>query len=437
MKFISTRNNTKEVEFSQAILNCLPNDGGLYAPAYAENLSPWIRYMDKDSTFVSIAGSLTQALMKEEFSPIISEAIVSNAFHFSPNLEKLDDNLYVLELFHGPTGTHKDFGLSYLTSCLEYVNIMEERDSIIIASTDGETGSAITNAIRGKRSLKAILLFEKGTMRGFSEEDCIWNGGNIYPVEVNGTREECDQLTREIYSNPELIEKYRLTLANTANIGRLLPHTFIYMYAFSRLKNTVNDNIYYAMQAGNYGNIMAGLYAWKFSLPLSGIITNCTCSLTRDAVGKCSVSDSLVPLTERSAADPVEPSNIERLEELFTTSPAVMKALVFPQDVSDDEAIEAGQELFVKYGKMYDLETARSYCASKKRGALDSDDGSAVILVAYRHPSLPTSCVKMCCGEAPEMSEELQKVYSPVKPEKTIDATKENIIRILEKLHTF
>ena len=437
MKFISTRNNTEEVAFSQAIRECLPNDGGLYVPADTEDLSPWIRYMNKDSKFVSIAGALTQALLKEEFSPIISEAIVNNAFPFSPKLEKLDDNLFVLELFHGPTGTHKDFGLAFLTSYLEHVNIMQEKKSVILSSTDGETGAAIANAIRGKKNLKTVLLFEKGSMRGFSDSDCVWNGGNIYPVEINGTKKVCDQLTRDIYSNHELVKQHGLTLANTANVGRLLPHTFIYMYAFSRLKNTVVDNIYYAMQAGNYGNITAGLYAWKFSLPLTGLITNCTTSLTQDAVGKCAMLDSLVPLTERSVADSAEPSNIERLEELFATSPAVMKALLFPQIVSDDEAREAGQELFMKYGKLYDIETARSYTAAKKKGVLSSDDGSAVVLVAYTHPSLPSSRVKMCCGEAPAMSEQLKKVHSPITPKKTIDASIENITAILKELHSF
>lgn len=437
MKFISTRNHIEEVDFSHAILHPLPEDGGFFVPAYSENLSPWIRYMNNDSEFVSIAGSLTSALIKEEFSPIISEAIADNAFPFSPKLEKLDDNLYVLELFHGPTGTHKDFGLSYLASCLEYTLIMQEKKAIMLASTDGETGAAIASALRGKKNLKAVLLFEKGTMRGFSEEDCVWNGGNIYPVEVDGNKAVCDQLTRDVYSKPELIEKYGLTLANTVNIGRLLPHTFFYMYAFSKLKNTVIDNIYYAMQAGNYGNITAGLYAWKFSLPLNGIITNCTNSLMQDAVGKCSVLDAMVPLSERGVADPAEPSNVERLEEIFTTSPAVMKALVFPQQVSDDEAIEAAQELCMKYNKHYDIETARSYCAAKKRGVINSDDGSAVVLVAYRHPSLPSSYVKLCCGEAPEMSDTLKKVYASIVPKKKIVASIDEVIKIFEELEKF
>ncbi len=434
MKFLSTRNSSKQVDFSQAILKCLPPDGGLYVPAYSENLSPWIAHLNNETSFDSIAGSLTAALLKEEFSPIISEAIASNAFPFSPVLKKLDDSFFVLELFHGPTGTHKDFGLSYLASCLEYVLIMQGKKATVLASTDGETGAAIVSALREKEHIKAVLLYAKGTMKGFKESDCVWNGGNIYPVEVDGDKNTCYELTRAIYSKPDLIEKYSLTLANTANIGRLLPHTFLYMYAFSRIKNQLVDNLFYAMPAGNYGNVVAGLYGWKYALPLNGIITNCTSTLTQDALGKCSVLDSLVPLQKRGPADPVEPSNIERLEEIFATHPAVLKALVFPTAVSDEDAISGSQELFMKYSEFFDLETSRAYEAAKRDGVFQEDSGSSVVLVATKDPSLCAASIKTLCGESPVMSEALKSVYAPIKPVKKIPASIEAVEQILTEL---
>mgnify|MGYP003292712590 CR=1 FL=1 len=118
MQFVSTRNPDNKVSFSQAVLNCIPADGGLYMPAYEENLNSWILYMNENTSFASIAGSLTSALIKEEFSPIISEAIATNAFTFSPELNRLNERLYHLELFHGPTGTFKDSAFSRSTSKL-------------------------------------------------------------------------------------------------------------------------------------------------------------------------------------------------------------------------------------------------------------------------------------------------------------------------------
>lgn len=436
MKFVSTRNSVEQVSFSHAILNCLAPDGGLYAPAYAENLSPWIMYMDENSTFQSIAGSLTSALIKEEFSPIISEAIAEQAFPFNPVFKKLDDDLYVLELFHGPTGTHKDFGVSYLASCLEHILLMKEKQAIVLTPTDGETGASITCAIRGKKNIKAVLLYAKGTMRGFKEEDCVWNGGNIYPIEVDGDIETCNKLARDIYSQPALVAQYGLTLANTVNIGRLLPHTFLYMYAFSRLKEHITGDIYYALSANNYGNLVAGLYSWKFSLPVNGFVTNCTPLLSQDAQGKCSVLDSIVPLAQRGATDPVAPSNIERLEEVCVASPAVMKALVFPTPVSDEEAAEAYRSLFVKYGQFFDPDTARAYAAALKTNVFSAEAGSVIVLVSCNEPALSAHTIRLWCGEEPKMPEHLKSVYESVKPIKRIAGTIEEIEKVLKELGT-
>ena len=106
MQFHSTRNPNVTVSFAHAVLDCMASDGGLYVPAYEENLRPWILYMNSGTTFASLAGALTSALIKEEFSPIISEAIATRAFPFSPEIRQLDESLYALELFHGPTGSH-------------------------------------------------------------------------------------------------------------------------------------------------------------------------------------------------------------------------------------------------------------------------------------------------------------------------------------------
>lgn len=434
MKFVSTRNSAQQVSFSDAILNCLAPDGGLYVPAYAEDLRPWIMYMDEQSSFDSIAGSLTAALIKEEFSPIISEAIANQAFPFSPVLKKLEKGLYVLELFHGPTGIHKDFGTSYLASCLEHILLMKEGNAVLLAPTDGETGASITSALRGKKHTKAVLLYAKGTMRGFKEEDCVWNGGNIYPVEVDGDMSLCNKLARDIYLQPELIKKYNLTLSNTVNIGRLLPHTFLYMYTFSRLKKQITGDLYYALPANNYGNLAAGLYSWKFSLPVNGFITNCTPSLSQDAQGKCSVLDSLVPLAQRGATDPTEPSNIERLEEVFAASKSVMKTLVFPAPISDEEAAEAYRSLFIKYGCFFDPETAYAYAAALKQNVFNTEAGSAVVLVSCNEPALSANKIRLWCGEEPKMPEHLKEIYKSVKPIKSITGTVEEVEKILKDI---
>lgn len=434
MQFVSTRNPDKKVSFSKAVLDCIPSDGGLYTPAYEENLSSWILYMNENTSFTSIAGSLTSALIKEEFSPIISEAIATNAFPFEPALTQLDDRLYHLELYHGPTGSHKDFGISYLASCLEHICIMKETEAIVITDTTGETGSSIAQAFRNKKHLKAVLLYPKDAMRGLSSEDFIWNGGNIYPVEVNGSIDDCIELVRQIYNDRPLVEKYGLTLANTSNIGRLLPQTFFYTFAFTRLKNRVCSDIFYALSSSNYGNLIAGLYSWKFSLPVNGFITDCTASLRVDPMNMCELTDANIPLLQRGPANPAVPSNLERLESLFMTSPAVMKGLVFPAEVSKDERKTAAQQLLKNYNIKVSPQTADAYAAAVKRTEMVEEDGGVVVLISRDHPAFSSEVIRQMCGEEPEMPEHIAAVLKKMKSGKVIEPLKEEVLSILKEI---
>ena len=434
MQFVSTRNPDKKVSFSKAVLDCIPTDGGLYIPAYEENLSSWILYMNEKTSFTSIAGSLTSALIKEEFSPIISEAIATNAFSFSPVLKALDERLYNLELFHGPTGSYKDFGISYLASCLEHICIMNETESIVIASTTGETGASIAYAFKNKKHLKAILLYQKDSMRGLPAETFFWNGGNIYPIEVNGSIDDCNELVSQIYSDRSLVENYGLTLANTSNIGRLLPQTFFYTFAFTRLKNRVCGDIFYALSSSNYDNLIAGLYSWKFSLPVNGFITDCTSSLRLDPENMCNLINAKIPLLERSKTNPAIYSHLERLEALFATSPAVMKGLVFPAEIFDKEQKDAALKLFRNYNITVSPQKAAAYAATVKRNQMIDEDGGVVVLVSIDHPALFAENIKQLCGKSPVIPANILAVLEKNKAEKTIEPLKENIVSILKEI---
>lgn len=439
MKYVSTRgprgqNRQEPVDFSHALLNCLCADGGVYVPAYSEDLRPWIMYMDEHTPFQSIAGALTSALIKEEFSPIISEAIANQAFPFSPELKKLDSNLYALELFHGPTGIHKDFGLSYLASCLEHILLMKESSALIVAPTSGETGASIACALRGKKHAKALLLYPEGTVRGIEKSDCIGSGGNVYPVEVKGSIADCVELSRRLYADGDAVKKYGLTLANTVNIGRLLPHTFLYMYAFSRLRKQVYGDIYYAMGSDNYGNLAAGLYAWKFSLPVKGFILDSSAALSCDAQGKCCMPDSIVPLEKRGPADPGRPSNVERLEEIFTASAAVMKGLVYTAPVSEEETAAAFRHLFQKYGYFAAPSAARAYAAARKRSDITGAEDTNLVLIAAEDSSLHADTLRLWCGEEPAKNTRLASLFTQVKAVKKIENDMDSLIKIIDEI---
>ncbi|MCQ2240208.1 pyridoxal-phosphate dependent enzyme [Treponema sp.] len=437
MKFYSTRNTENTAGFKKAVLDCMPSDGGLYVPYDMADLRRWILYADEKTSFSSLAGALTSAMINDEFSPIICETIATRAFKKDPVFKQLDENLFLLELYNGETGTFKDYGVSYLTAALETILQLDGEKAILLDATTGELGACMARALRDKNLLKSVLVSPKGSLRGLEESDFVWNGGNIFPVEVDGTIEDCRNLVRKIFADRGLVEKYHLTVANTANIGRLLPQAFFYTFAFSRLKKIVNGDIYYAFSAGNYGNLISGLYGWRFALPVNGFIVPSTPLLTQDPAGNCMVTDSVVPIEDRIPADPASPSNLERLEQVFNANSLMIRSFVFPALVSEQDTNEACKELFVKYKVYADRDTSAAYAAAKKRSDVTEDGDGAVVLVAREDPSIDVDFLLHNLGECPDRDVSVAQAFTPVKLDKPCLAPDDvdSLISILNSLN--
>jgi threonine synthase len=437
MKFISTRNEENSVNFEKAVLDCLPSDGGLYVPEDSDDLRKWILYTNEKTTFSSISGALTSAFINEEFSPIICESIATNAFTFEPRLNKIDEKLFTLELFHTPTGSHKDFGISYLINSLEAILTLKETDAIFLDATLGELGASVAKTIRGKKRMKAVLLYPTKPcrmIRGLEEEDFIWNGGNVLPVEIDGTEADCHQIVREIFADRKLVEKFHLTMANTTNIGRLIPQSFFYPFAFSRLKNQICGDIFYAMAPGNYSNLVAGLYSWKLALPVNGFICPTTNELQVDPQGNCEIMDSIVDVHDRKPCDPASPSNLERLEYVFNANSLMLKHFIYPSEVSERETTEACQELFMKYKIFADKPTSQAYAAAKKRAEMTEEDEAAVVLVMRDHPAMSIDFIRHTIGEAPEMPESVRNAFKPTSLNRPTAKTPAEIVEMLQTI---
>lgn len=411
MKFTSSRvSKNLNLSFSEAVLNCIPQDGGMYVPIFDESFANWILYMNGQTSFQSIAGTLTSAMIKDEFSPIICESIATKAFPFSPKLVQLDENLFSLELYHGPTGCYKDFAISYFASCLENILIMQDKKATILAVTNGVTGACIAEALKNKTRLKAVLLYTSGSLKKIDSSCLLENGGNIVQIEVNGSEEQCFEVVRQIFKNKDFTSKYNLTLANSVNIGRVLPMIFPYIYAFSRLKNKTCGDIFYAMDAGNYGNLVSGLYAWKSSLPVNGFITNCTDTLILDSKNKCTILEEKEPLAKSISTDLGNPSNLERLEAVFQTDSQLLKGLVFPSVVTEKDKVAACKLAFKKYGYILDDQTSLAFAATIKQEETILDQDGCVVLIARNHPGFSNNSIKQLLGKTVELPESIKKL---------------------------
>lgn len=428
----STRNPEIKVPFSTGIINSIAPDGGLYVPSVIQDLRRWIGYTDENTTFQNIAGTLTSAFINEEFSPIICEKIAVEAFPFEPVLKQLDDNLFTLELFHGWTGCHRDFGVSYLCSMLDTFLTMNGGKAIFLDYTDGELGSILAHTLKGKKNIKAVLVCKKGEYRGMKDEDLFWNGGNIYPLEVESA--DGKALIREVFSDQEFCKEHNLTVAHTANFGRLMGHIFAYPYAFSRMKNKVHGDIYYALAPGNYANLVAGLYSWKFALPVGGFVLPATGSLTTDPRGNTLLLDSIISMENRNRADPSEPSNLERMEEIFSANSLMLRNFVYPSIISNEDVDKATKELFIKYGIFADRHTGRAYAALKNFGEDIFEDEGAAVLIARDDPALSQSYCRYTVGEAPEQSDKIKETLKPLVLNKPCISTAEEIKTIIKDI---
>lgn len=434
MQFTSTRNSNLKVSFSQAVRDCIPDDGGVFVPSSIEDMRRWIYYIDETTSFASIAGSLTSALMHEEFSPIICETIATAAFPVEPVVKQLDGSLFMTEMYHGFTGCHRDYGVSYLVSYLETTLQLKGGKAVFLDFTHGGLGALLSKILKGKKNIKAVLVYQKGTVRGLDEESLVWNGGNIYPVEMEGSEAEIKAAISEVFADREFVQTNGLTVANTTNVCRLLGQIFFFPYSFAQVKKKFNGEFYYAMGAGNYGSLMAGLYSWRFALPVNGFYVPSTTALARSANGSPVVLDSLVDLKVRGETNPAVPANLERLESFFGKNEMMMRNFIYPCDVSEAQRDAAAKELYMKYGIFADKETASAYAVVKENCSEVFDEDGAFILTAYNHPSLSSDYCRHVIGEAPEMPDEIKASFVPVELKRPVVSNASEIRKIIEGL---
>lgn len=434
MQFTSTRNSNLKVSFSQAVQDCIPDDGGVFVPSSIEDMRRWIYYIDETTSFASIAGSLTSALMHEEFSPIICETIATAAFPVEPVVKQLGGSLFMTEMYHGFTGCHRDYGVSYLVSYLETTLQLKGGKAVFLDFTHGGLGALLSKILKGKKNIKAVLVYQKGTVRGLDEESLVWNGGNIYPVEMEGSEAEIKAAISEVFADREFVQTNGLTVANTTNVCRLLGQIFFFPYSFAQVKKKFNGEFYYAMGAGNYGSLMAGLYSWRFALPVNGFYVPSTTALARSANGSPVVLDSLVDLKVRGETNPAIPANLERLESFFGKNEMMMRNFIYPCDVSEEQRDAAAKELYMKYGIFADKETASAYAVVKENCSEVFDEDGAFILTAYNHPSLSSDYCRHVIGEAPEMPDEIKASFVPVQLRRPVIASVEELKKIAGSL---
>jgi threonine synthase len=376
---ISTRGQAPAVSLKKAVLAGLAPDGGLYVPQTIPRLpdSWWAGLRGK--SFHDIAIAVALELAGDEFDPATLTNLVRDALKFPVRIVELEKGLGVLELFHGPTFAFKDFGARMLARLMSEINEGAKLLTVLVA-TSGDTGSAVANAFFGVAGTRVVVLYPEGKVSEVQEAQFSTLGGNVTAVAVAGTFDDCQRLAKQAFADQSLQARVRLTSANSISLGRLIPQMFYYAYAASQ--SPADKQLTISVPSGNFGNLVAGVMAWKMGAPIHCFRAPTTIN---DTVPRYFASGRVEPKpsvqTLANAMDVGAPSNLERLQWLFGGDVAAMKAIITSEPYTDDEVRKAIVMLFEKYDYVADPHTAIGYL-----GVPEKRTGLSLVL-ATAHPA--------------------------------------------------
>ena len=426
MQFRSTRSHDPQVSFKDAVLRCLPPQGGLYVPAAMVDMRQFFLYMDAGTDYPELVATVAPPLLQGELNPFSASRVAESAFNYEPELKQLEDNLSVLTLYNGPTGVFKDFGVAFLAAVMEEL-LKNNGSAMVLSAAKGDNGVSIAQSFHRRQGITPVILYPSGPIRGLDPATFIQNGGNSVPIQVKGTFDDCQRLINAAMEDRPFAERYRVTSGNAVNAGRLLPQAFYYLYAFIKIKPSLQGDLVFSVPCGNFGNLIAGLYAWKFGMPVSGFIAamNANNAFGDYIRGKEFVPRPLVN-TNSPALDVSVPSNYERLAAFYEEAPAVMRNMVYPDSVDDRATLEAMKQAWNRYHLILDPHAAVAYAAAERRRQ-DKDFYGHVVVLATGHPAKRADTVAIATGQKIEVPEKIRKLQRMVDPAAIINPHLEDL----------
>ena len=382
MILYSTNNKDLRVSFKEAVFNSMPQDKGLYMPVEIPQLDADFIQNIAQYSLAEIAYKVASTLLKDEIPAADLQALIDEAINFEAPAIQLDDQTFVLELFHGPSLAFKDFGARFMSRVMSYFLKDGEQLLDVLVATSGDTGGAVALGFLGVPNTRVTILYPEGKVSPIQELQLTTNGSNIRAVEVKGTFDDCQALVKQAFADDELNAKFRLTSANSINISRLIPQTFYYFNTYAQLKKQGLSEVIFAVPSGNFGNIGAGLLAYKLGLPVKKFIaaTNINDTVPRfleSGIYQTRPSSQ----TYSNAMDVGAPSNWIRIMDLFDQNVDQLKEVVTSYRFTDEETLQGIKALDQKLNYVACPHTAIAYLAVEKyREENPADDSTAVFL---------------------------------------------------------
>ncbi|QPG06257.1 threonine synthase [Salinimonas marina] len=314
MELVNLKDASDKVSFSQAVAKGLGKHQGLYFPVEIPKLENIEALLDMP--FVERSTALLHRLIGDELGAGVLDEIVQTAFDFNVPVTQINEDIYTLELFHGPTLAFKDFGGRFMAQCLS--RIARGKPVTILTATSGDTGAAVAHAFHGIENINVVILFPKGKISPLQEKLFSTLGDNIHTVAVDGDFDSCQALVKQAFDDPQVRDDLHLNSANSINISRLLAQVCYYFEAVSQLPAERRKELVVSVPSGNFGNLTAGLIAKAMGLPVKRFIA---ATNTNDTVPRFLKTGEWDPkatvATISNAMDVSQPNNWPRIEALI------------------------------------------------------------------------------------------------------------------------
>ena len=414
MKYYSTNRQAADASLEEAVVKGLASDKGLFMPYEIKPL-PASFYDEIDRlSFQEIACRVAGAFFGDDIPADTLDQIVCDTLSFDVPAVKVKENIYSLELFHGPTLAFKDVGARFMARLLGYFIRKEGKKQVnVLVATSGDTGSAVANGFLGVDGIHVYVLYPKGKVSEIQEKQFTTLGQNITAIEVDGTFDDCQALVKNAFMDKELNAHMQLTSANSINVARFLPQAFYYFYAYAQLKKLGKaDNLVVCVPSGNFGNITAGLFGKRMGLPVSRFIAaNNRNDIFYQYLKTGQYNPRPSVSTIANAMDVGDPSNFARILDLYHGSHEAICAEISGATYTDEQIRETVREVYDETGYLLDPHGACGYRALSE-GLKPGETG---VFLETAHPAKFLQTVEDIIGAEVKIPEKLQAFMRDTK----------------------
>ena len=380
IRFYSTQNKQVFVTLEEAVMRGLAEDTGLFMPEKISRMDSSILDTMHKLSFPELSFEVAKTILQDTLPSKDILQIVEKAFtEISVPVKEIAKNMYVLELFHGPTLSFKDFGARFMAQLMSYFMRHRKKMLNILVATSGDTGSAIAHAFLNVPHVRVYILYPQNRVSSIQEQQLTTMGQNITALEIQGSFDDCQRLVKQAFLDQELRKNLLMSSANSINIARLIPQSFYYVYAYAQVARK-KEPVVFSVPSGNFGNLTAGILAQKMGLPIKHFVA---ATNINDIVPKYLESGQFKPQASKqtlsNAMDVGNPSNFARLLDIFGDWKS-MKQNLYGVSFTDIETEEVMREVFQKYHYLLDPHGAVAYLGLRSFFENKKIDGKGIFL---------------------------------------------------------